>query len=538
MSIKIYFITLALAILGFLCPGIGERFFARLEAFVSKLTGARAVATIIVLSLVLNIGLSRMHWPSPRVHDEFSYLLAADTFAHGRLTNPTHPMWRYMETYHVLQTPTYMSKYPPGQGLVLALGQKLGSPVVGLWISSAAVALAVFYLLAAWLPGGWPFLGALLCIAHPMMLTWGQNFWGGCVQATGGALLLGAVSRVARTPVWKHGLVMGCGMAIAALSRPFEGAVFSAFCLLVLGVFWLLRTGVSGTVNAALRVGAGLVPMLLLLLIFQGTYNQAVTGSAFHMPFFVYEKTSAGYPVFVWRKQIPPERWNPIISQLTDLYMPGITRQQHLGGFLRSALMEKVGPTLFDWTFLGLFLIPLGFTVCAARKDASVRVGFAILAGALGIESLATFMQSHYPAPAFGLFLLLLAFGFRQMRISLGKRGICMSRLLVPFLMAASVSFFVIRVAKADHWQLIRANLETQLTRSADRNVVLVSYEPNQNILEEWVYNLADVDSQKVIWTRWLPDNSSLFNYFKGRKFWALKVNNSHYELKPLAPAP
>ena len=325
----------------------------------------KPILVFLIIALVAYLGNATgnmlVRFPEPAIHDEFSKLLAADTFASGKLANPSHPFWEHFQTFHVIQQPTYASKYLPGQGLLLALGQVLGChPVVGLWIGAALFSVSIYWMIAGIASRPWAMLGGLIAALNFCVLGyWAQKYWGGYLSATGCSLVYGALFRLLKKSTIPISLVLGVGLVIISLSRPLE----SLFAILPGGGYFLYqliknkkREWREFFVKICLPSGT----VVILGLLWMGYYNYRVTGDAFTMPYMVHKKTSTCTPLFLFSepKPVPDPELNEFIANYKS-HLEKFNFQQNIRGYLTIKSQEFIICLLFYFRFV--FLIPLIF---------------------------------------------------------------------------------------------------------------------------------------------------------------------------------
>jgi hypothetical protein len=542
------FIALGVFVVISTVPRLGERFFRPVENFFSNFASRRttAIGSVFLATIVVRVMLfPALGVPFPEGHDEHSYLLMAETFAYGRLAYPPHPLWKSFETLHVNFFPTYSSMYPPAQGAVLALGLILGHPWIGVLLSVAAMCATVVWMLQAWMPPRWAFLGGVIALCNLGVVSyWVNSYWGGAVAATGGALVLGALPRIFRTQRVRYSLLLGLGVAILANSRPYEGLL-----LCVPAGAWLLFW-VAGRSSPPLRKTAPtvLLPIagvLALTAVSMAYYNWRLTGNALLMPHSLNFRTYYRTPVFLWQHAGAPIHYNN--QQFEDFYN-GWVRDLYNGGVRDLVRVSREKVRLLTAVFLWPGALPALFCLPLALRDSRMRLLFVELLFCLAGIFCVVYSIPHYAAPLTCVIYGLIVQGIRHLRaIRFGTRpagiGLARASILLLLLTTGFNTYQLIRTpahAYSLSWNVgtgspSRAAIERQLDQVPGKHLIVVRYGATHNPHGEWVFNHADIDRSRIVWARELDpqQNDKLFTYFKDRQIWLFEPDRNSQTLTP-----
>jgi hypothetical protein len=500
--------------------------------------------------------------PEPAVHDEFSYLLGADTFASGRLVNPPHPMRPHFETFHVEMEPAYVSRYLPGQAALLGLGQALfGHPWAGVLIGVAFMGSAISWALFGWLPSRWALLGTILAVTHFSLFTyWTESYWGGALPAAAGALVIGAYPRLLRNiaqngacsagPIrmflscWSRAprpfallrkpgvidsLLLGSGLALLANTRPYEGIALSApVCVGLLAWAWRKR-------RFRWIIPAGTV--LAASLLFLAYYNYKATGDMVRLPYRAHEERYAVAPVFMFAGLRP-------VPQYTDDRFRRYWAEWDLGVYhaVRSDAALFIGWKIVrgaqyyvrDWPQLAVVLT-LPLLLFWKRARVPILISACTTVGLL----LEKVVLPHYASPATFLVILLSVLALFALSRS-GPTG----KLLTRTIVAGWLGLFLWQCfgpRRTSHelyteFPSQRREILRKLDAEAGQHLVLVRYTPDHNIHHEWIYNAADIDRSCIVWARSRggAEDTRLLEYYPERTVWTLDPDLPSTPLHPI----
>jgi hypothetical protein len=502
-------------------PHRGFRRFAR--------NRTRACVTVFLFSLLGRVALLPIEpFPPPSIHDEFSYLLASDTFAHGRMANPTPPAWRHFEQFYVLMQPAFASKYGAAQPLFMAVGQRwLGTPRAGVLLSMALAAASLCWMLQAYLPAEWALLGGLLAVARISWFSYfGNSYWGGSVAMLGGCLVLGAHARLVRRNCARDGLLMAAGLLFLINSRPFEGALLSLpVCLNTCWNLWRKRSPLRALLpgSALLVAGAGLTSI----------YFYRVTGRLM-FPWIAYWQQWTMCPPFLFGKANLAVHYQfaDQLHYFRDAEMAPYLSTKTPYDFAIEALVKVITQWIY-FVFPALTLPLVGvIPTFRAKRYRLLIVTLAVAEAGFLTE---TWLQAHYVAVVTGVAYVILLNGLRWMRVA-GRRHWIWRRLL-PGTLAAVVAMLFVRLllVPVNTWRSNWASRPPEIpgyeaitqwmAAKPAKQLVIVRYQPDHFWGYSWINNGYDIPSQHVIWARDTEpgeSNAELLCAFPGRQVWLL----------------
>jgi hypothetical protein len=491
---------------------------------------ARRTAWCMMALAALPVALSLALWarhpkPLPDIYDEFAHLLVADTLRHFRLANPPHALPRFFETFFVLQSPGYSSIYPIGQGIALALGRAIfGTPWAGVLLSAAAFCSLCYWMLRGWTTPSWALLGGVLAVFEFGPLNqWTNSYWGGAYTAAAGCLVFGALPRLRRQYRTRDAALLGLGLGLHLLSRPYE----SIFLVLSGILFWL--PDVSKLAKPALVAALVCLPAIGIVL----TQNKQITGNWMTLPYSM-SQYQYGVPAsFTFQHHPVPHR--------------ELTREQELDYRMQRAFRAREIDTpasyfqrlVYRIRYYRFFLYPPLYLASIAflagiRDYRHAWVALTLAIFALGANFYPIFL-AHYIAAVTCLFILVAVEGLRM--LSQWPPGAAAARALIYLCVAQFVFSWITFDRRVPER---RIEINRQLAKMPGKLLVLVRYWPQHIFQDEWVYNAADIDGSRVVWARDLGDaeDRQLLRYYPDRTVLLLEPDARPPRLGPWRPEP
>jgi hypothetical protein len=179
------------------------------------------------------------------------------------------------------------------------------------------------------------------------------------------------------------------------------------------------------------------------------------------------------------------------------------------------------------WVFSNKWLKLAGISVLA------LLVGFFVI----------TWVQPHYSAPITGVIFLIVVHAIRRLRLWRPRHSYSGRRLVSLMIAVYFVSYafafllfaFNKQIWPDASWGFKRAGILAHLEQTEGLHLVIVRYGRAHNTVEEWVYNRANIDREKIVWAREMDpaSNLKLLTYFCHRRVWLLRPDGAAPILEP-----
>jgi len=378
------------------------------------------------------------------------------------------------------------------------------------------------------------------------MNQWTNNYWGGGFSAMAGCIVFGALPRLVRTGSPRYAALLGLGIAMYLLSRPYE----SIFLLVGVIVFLVAKFRARMRNPALLRllgVAAAVASTGLVVTLAQ---NKAVTGAWTELPYTL-SQYQYGVPaaLTILPNPVPHNSLTP--QQETDYRMQrgfrpsgGETFETYFGRLLYRA-------RYYRFYFYSPLYVALVAYLIGMRRRREVWVAGVCLLFALGINFFPQF-QFHYMAACVCLFLLMSVEGIR--RIARLRAGATAARALIFLCLAQFFFWYGLHLGETprfaelrgyDMWDSInhaegrqRRDIADQMAKLPGKILIFVRYWPGHIFRNEWVYNAADIDGSRVVWARDLGDaeDEKLRAYYPNRTAWLFEPDARPPRLAPYVP--